>query len=1014
MKKILLLLAGIAVVGIVSSYAQVKTVSGTVINSANRKPLSGVTVVVTGSTLGTITNDQGEYHLNVPEKAKSLTFSFIGMKTERKTITGSEVNAELESTYVGLDEVMVLGYVRKNKNKITGSVVQVDGEDIANIPVTSFDQALQGKVPGLNIFTTSGTPGSVSDIRIRGVGTITAGNSPLFVIDGVPVINEDFSGNGNQSSLSSLAAINSHDIESITVLKDASATSAYGARGSNGVIVVTTKKGKPGKTGFSANASVGFQNNAVTGPLPLTGAQKAELLGEAAFNTFGESNGFTEDEAQNYLTEVLNVSALKNWNGEEGNWDELLQNKNAPVQNYDVSASGGDAISSFYASLGYSNTEATVIGANFERLSAKFNYNRRFSASVNFATNILVSDISQHGIVEPSVYFRNPHMTRYFMSPWIQPYLEDGTLNINPSTSVVNTLYTIKNDILTNDLTRGITNSYLEWKVLENLKIKTLFATDYNITAYHNYVNRIHGDGVNAGGFTNQSVSRNFNFVSQNSLDYNYSRNKHNIFLKAIMEYQENRYNYLSGHGEKFPANGLHYLASAGANFDAGSLFTDWKNVSYLGMVNYDYALKYIADFTYRREGSSKFAPGRRFGNFWSVGAAWNISEEDFLKGNLFIENLKLKAAYGVSGNSAIGINRYQPLLSFDSNYAGEGAIYPGQYGNSALTWEKNQNFNAGVDYALVHGRINGSVSYYRKNTFDLLQDVPLSLTTGHDFVLMNAGAINNNGVEAMLNLTVVRSQEFNLSVSANVATVENEVTELATDAEGNEINIETTTQRVAKGHPVFGWYMREWAGVNSETGSAMWYLNGKGSEVTENYYDPEIQKVWLGSPIPKYTGGFGLHADFKGFFADAALYFAGGHKVYEDFSFFTHHSGIYSTLYYNGVQAMLDRWQQPGDITEVPKVIYGINSDSDISSRFLYDGDYARLKELVFGYRIPKNMSRRIGFDGIILTARGTNLFTWVKDNRLKYDPDVRAGGFTRLNTPPVKSIVFGINLKF
>ena len=1015
MKKILALFFSVFAIGILMSGAQTKSITGRVTSAGSGNPIPGVSVVAKGTTLGTVTNSEGEFLLHLPQSANTLVFSYIGMKPVEKNITGPKVNVALEPQFTGVPEVVVLGYSRKEKDKITGSVVQVEGEEIANVPVTSFEQALHGKVPGLTVFTSSGTPGSLHDIRIRGVGSITAGNSPLFVIDGVPVINEDFSGYENQSSFSSLAALNSSDIESITVLKDASATSAFGARGSNGVIVITTKKGSPGETRFNANATIGFQNNAVEGLKPLTGAQKAELLVEAVNNTFGSDRNFSEEEAIEYLSDELLFTALKNWNGEEGNWYEVLQNKNAPVQDYDISAAGGDEVSSFYVSLGYNKTEATTVGSDFERFTGKLNYQRDFSSVVNFSANVSISSANQNGIVEPSVYFRNPHVTRYLMSPWEQPYLDDGeTLNTNVASSVFNNLYTLKNDILTNNLVRGIANSSIEWKVTEKFSLKSLFAVDYNLAAYHNYVNRNHGDGINAGGFTNQSISRNFNYVSQNSVNYRFNMDEHSFRWKAILEYQENKYNYLSGHGENFTLDGLTYIEVAGSNFDASSFFTDWKHVSYLGILNYDFAEKYLVDLTYRNEGSSKFVPDKRFGSFWSAGSAWNISKEDFLEGKEWVNDLRLKASFGTSGNSAIGINRYQALLSFDANYAGVGAIYPGQFGNPALTWEKNSNLNVGLDFGFINNRFSGSFSWYNKKTSDLLQEVPVSRTSGHPFVMMNAGEMINNGLEALINAAVFRSEEFNFNVTANIATVNNEVTELATDANGEEINIETNSQKVAVGHSVYGWYMREWAGVNTETGNAQWYLNGEGSEITENYSDPNIEKVWQGTPIPKYTGGLSVDADFKGFFANVGFYFAGGHNVYEDFSLFTHHSGKYTLQWYNGVEPMLDRWRQPGDVTDVPKVIYDLNSDSDISSRFLYDGEYVRLKNLVFGYNIPSNVTRDIGFRGITLSVRGTNLFTWVKDKRLKYDPEVSASGLTSLNTPPVKSVVFGVNLKF
>ena len=994
------------------SKAQNQTITGYVTDSNSNLFIPGVSVIVKGTTIGTVTDEKGYYNINVPINNAQLEFSFVGMKTLILPVDGSVVNAVLEPDYVGVDEVVVLGYISKGKNEITGSTVQVDGENVKNIPVVSVDQALQGKVAGLTVSTTSGTPGSVQDIRIRGVNSITAENSPLVVIDGVPVINDNFSYLSILTSLSALSSVNRNDIQSVTVLKDASATSAYGARGSNGVIVITTKKGQTGKTRFNASATLGFQNNATPGLKPLTGDQRAELLLEATYNSFGETYGFSKDEAADFLRNF--TSALDNWDGIDGNWSEALQNKNAPLQSYSVSARGGDNVSSFYASLGYDNMETTVIGGDFKRITSKLDYSRKFSEKVNFSVNASVSNIRQPVYIEQGAYLGNPQFTKYFMSPWEKPFLDDGvTPNTDLNTSVINTVYTIQNDLSENDLTRGMVNSFLTWNILDNLRFRTLYAADYNIAAFHYYQNRLYGDSEEVGGSTQQSVNRNMNWVSQNSLDYLWSRENNTVAVKLLMEYQQNNNNYLYGYGEKFAADGLYYLSSASTNYDASSGFSDWKNLSYLGMINYNYAEKYIADFTFRREGSSKFASGFRFGNFWSVGAAWNMKQEAFLKNAKSIDMLRLRGSYGLSGNSSIGINQYQSLLSYDANYNSEAAVYPGQFGNSNLTWEKNRNLDVGIDYSFFKGRINGSLAWFHKKTFDLLQDVPLSLTTGHSSNLMNVGAMKNKGFEFILNADVVRSSELNISVSANVATVNNEVTELAKDSEGNDINIETDFQKVAVGHPVYGWYMRKWAGVNPDNGDAQWYINGKDGEVTSNYY--EAQESWQGgSGLPTLSGGLLTHFDYKGIFLDVNLYYAGGHKVFEDLSFYTHHSGIYTLTLFNGVEPMMDRWQEPGDITDVPKVVYSINDDSRTSSRFLYDGDYARVKDLVLGYSIPKNLTSYVGFDKVVLSVRGTNLFTWVKDKKLKYDPEVKASGLTQITTPPVKSVVFAVNVNF
>jgi len=1014
MRKIILMFTLISFFGIQSVFAQT-TVNGTVTSADDGSTLPGVSVVIEGTSLGTTTDMDGNFSLSVPSGSTAIVFSFIGMETQTIAFTGqTTINVALVTSALALEEVVVMGYVSRGKNEITGSTVQVTGESIRNVPVVSADQALQGKVAGLTISTSSGTPGATQDIRIRGVGSITAGNDPLIVIDGVPVINDNFTGSTARSSLSALAAINSNDIETITVLKDASATSAFGARGSNGVIVITTKKGKAGDTKFNFSSSYGFQNNAVDGRQPLTGAQREELLLEGIYNTYGADNGFTLDGAYDFMVDNnLDGGRLQNWNGIDGNWGQEVTNNDAAIQNINFSARGGDEKSTFYASLGYNYTEATVIGSDFKRITGQFNYTRNFKDNIKFSTTNSVSNTFQNAFLEQSAYFANPHLTKYFMSPWEQPYTEDGSLNIDLGTSIYNTLYLMENDIQTNDLTRFINNSFVEWEIIPNLKLKSLVALDYNVAAYKSYENRTHGGGVGEGGTSAASIQRNFNYVVQNSVDYNLDINDHSLQFKALMEYQKNKYFYLYGYGENFPADGLTNIASAGANFDASSSFSDWSNLSYLGMVNYNYQGKYIADFTFRREGSSRFSPDLRFGNFGSIGLAWNTKQESFLKDVDFIDNFRLRGSFGYSGSSSISINSYQALLAYDADYADQGAIYPSQFGNGLLTWEKNRNFDIGTDFAFLNNRISGSFAYYNKYTYDLLQDVPLSRTTGHSSQTTNIGEVVNKGIELELTGEIIRTSDFNWSISGNFATVDNEVIALAQDGNGDDINIQTGTRKVEVGQPIYAWFMRKWAGVDPETGEALWYLNGVDGETTNSYYDAE--EAFQGeSAIPKYSGGFSTHVDYKGFYFDASIYFAGGHKVFEDWSRYTHYSGIYTTIYYNGVQAMMDRWQNPGDITDVPKVIYGFNDDSRTSSRFLYDGDYVRLKDIVFGYNIPKSALAAIGFDGANVFVRGTNLFTWVKDDRLVYDPEVRADGFTRLTTPPVKSVVFGVNLNF
>ncbi|HCE57179.1 MAG TPA: SusC/RagA family TonB-linked outer membrane protein [Prolixibacteraceae bacterium] len=996
------------------SFSQNITISGKVSDVSGKTGIAGVTVLIKGTQAGTVTGTNGEFLIKPEQANPMLVFSYVGMKTKEVVADKDYLEVILEPDRIGIDEVIAIGYQSRVKKTITGSVYQVNSELISETPVTSFDQALQGKIPGLVVSSPSGTPGTMQDIRIRGVGSILASNQPLFVIDGVPVINTDFTGEPQRSTLGLLASLSIQDIQSVTVLKDASATSAFGARGSNGVIVITTKNGSYGKTQFSVNSSVGFQNNTTDGLKVLNGIQREELMLEAVHNTFD----VPLDEAYDFLIKNNLTTTLKTWvetyNRNESNWKDLLTNKNAMVQNYSISASGSDGDSRYYASLGYNNTESTVIENDFSRISGRLGYQRNFTPEILFSANIMVSNTRQDAILEQSAYYGNPVSTRYLMSPWEQAYLADGkTINTATTSSFYNALYLMENDLYENDLTRGLLSSSLEWKITNQLSFKTLYSGDYNIAAFHAYQNRVHGDGKPKGGSAIQSVIRNYNWVSQNSLDYLFLTGENNLAFKILVEYQENRNNSLSGSGEKFPANGLYYLSSASSNLDANAAYSNWKNLSYLGMVNYNFKDKYIVDLTFRNEGSSLFAPGMRHGNFWSGGTAWNVSEEKFMAGIRNLNVLRLRVSYGLSGNSAIGVNQYQALLSYDRSYAGEGAVYPKQIGNPELTWEKNRNFDAGFDYSFFDGRLKGFGSWYHRYTFDLLQMVPLSHTTGHEAMLMNVGSLVNRGFEGEVTGEIINVDNFSFSAGVNFATVENEVKELAKDAAGNEINIENATRKVATSHPLYGWYMRKWAGVNPENGKPQWFVNGIDGEVTESYN--AAKKEWQGeSAMPKVTAALTTHTGYRNFYIDVNFYYAGGHKIYEDLSILTHHSGYYTFVFYNGTEKLMDRWQNPGDVTDIPKVVYGASDDSKESTRFLLDGDYIRMKDLVLGYRVPEKVIKQIGFENIDIYLRGTNLLTYAKEKNLEYDPETGADGMTRFTTPPVKSIVFGINLNF
>jgi len=1014
--------------------AQVQQITGTVTSSEDGLGVPGVSIVVKGTTYGSITDLDGNYTLAVPEDAVALIFSFVGMKTQDINIDGREtIDVVMDPDVFGLEEVIVLGYTTRGKNQITGSTVQIAAEELKDIPVTSIDQALQGKVAGLVINTTSGTPGAIQQIRIRGISSMDATNDPLIVIDGVPVIQGNISGSTERSSLSSLAALNSNDIASVTVLKDASATSAYGARGSNGVIVITTKKGRIGKTKFNLSTSYGFQNKATPGREVFTAAERFMLYKEGLFNSNGVAWGvstpdeaYIEAQSRGYGGTVI----YDDWISRgmpEGNWKEAVENKNAPIYNVSLSASGGDDVSSFYTSLSYMNNEAVVIGNLFERITYSLNYNRNFSDKIRFSTTNTVSYTNQDEIfLEASAYYANPLAAEYFMDPTKPPYNDDGSINITNLGTNYTWLYLHDHNEEWNHMLRTMSNSFFEWEIIDKLKFKTLVAFDYVLGHYKSYGNKVHGDSYQEGGTSYASLDQDFNAVFQNSLDYNLTfLDNHRIDFKALVEFQKYSSWFLDAYGEKFVTEGLTNIASAGTNFDGSSNFSDWMNLSYLGMINYSYMGKYIVDLTYRREGSSRFGPEERFGNFWAVGAAWNITQENFMAGVSFVNNLRLRGSYGVSGNSGVGLNAYQVLFNYTSDYGGLGAVTPAGFGNIALTWEKNRNYDIGVDFALFNNRVGGQVSYFNKETFDLLQDVPLSITTGHGSKTQNIGTMVNKGIEAIINADIVRSSDFNISMSFNFATLNNEVTKLAKDPFGDDINITGGSKKVEVGHTYNEWFLKEWGGVNPDDGLPFWYVNEHDPD--GNIVDPEAttdninnaERAYTGkSAIPTYSGGAGIHLEYKGIYTDVNVYVAGGHEIMESWDHYAWDNGRYTTELFNGVRELLTRWQKPGDITNVPKFQHAYRPQNAVntSTRNVFDGDYLRLKDVVLGYNLPNSLTSKLKISGASVYVRGTNLFTYAFDEEMRngYDPEVQADGFTGLETPQIKSIIFGLNLNF
>lgn len=998
------------------SYAQEKPLKGVVFEE--KSPLPGVTVVIKGTTKGTQTDLYGNYSIIVKE-GDLVSFSFIGLEdVVYKVGTANTYNVTMKTVESTLEEVVVLAYGQvKVKNQVTGNAVSIKGDVIGATPMASANQALQGRVAGLQISTTSGSPGAKQNIRIRGQNSITATNEPLYVIDGVPMYDGDFSG-GNQgtispsTSLSLLATVNPTDIESITVLKDAGTTAMYGARGTNGVILITTKRGKTGATKFSINTHLGFQNSAVKGPRLLTSNEKEEIFLDGLYNTFGKSEGFSRDEAERYaLTNFSTAGNYGNWidAGRPNNtWSEYVKNRDAPMTSLNFSATGGSERHNFYASLSRDQIEGTVIGVDFKRIGASLSFMQKITDKIEFNTSIKVTNTKQNGILEGGNYLSNPNYVKLVMNPWHPLYNPDGSYFF-PDSGYHNVIYTTKHNQTLNDVTRVINSSAISYVITNDLKFTSSIAFDYTLADFSQYRNPIHGDGKNYSGTAAKAVRTNFGYVVQNGFDYKfYLGDNHQFNTKILMEYQKSKRGNLVSTGQII-LEGFHSLEAAAANKDTTYEFLDDANLGYVGMINYNYQNRFLIDLTGRREGSSKFT--NPIGYFYSVGGAWNMHLENWMANQQTISTLRFRGSFGTNGNSQISPNQYVRRANIAS-YDKEAALVPVQIGGP-IGWEKQQKTDFGFLLGLFKDRLTVGATYYNSKTSDLLYNKALSKMSGFESQLMNMGEMNNRGVELEFNLGIVQSIDLTVSLGASFGTVHNRITKMPI-IEGGEIKDYKLYTADVKGHTASEWYMPTWAGVDPQTGQPTWY--DANNNATSDYSKAE-SRFQGASALPKFTGGASLHVNYKGFYFDGLFTFSGGHKIYEKYAPQTMRTtgAIVSS---NASAEILDRWQKPGDITNVPLVEYtatdGNRNFTNPSTRFLHDGDYIRLKNATVGYNFNSPVTKMLGLDSLTLAVIGTNLWTWVKDKGLKYDPEVDTTGFISVATPPIKSIVFSVNIKF
>jgi TonB-dependent starch-binding outer membrane protein SusC len=1000
MKKILLSLSAFLFVLVMGAFthvsAQTGSLTGTVTDDGTGETLIGATVLIEELERGAPTDFEGNYRIdNIPVGTYTVRVSYIGYRTvtEQVNIQAGEnvFDLELELDAAGLDEVVVTGLATIDRQAYTGSASTVRSDRFENVPVSSVDQALQGSASGLTVSASSGTPGATQNIRIRGISSVNAGVDPLYVIDGVPVVSGSNAASGATSSLGVLSNINPNDIESITVLKDAASTAPYGARGSNGVIVITTKSGAEGRTEYSASAQLGINNRAVPGE----GAMSAPEYDDLVQQTFGVSI----------------------WDGEtDTDWGDVVRNDNALQQEYTLSARGGNETTNFYVSGGIMGQEGPIIGSSLDRYSGTIDIRHRFDDRVRLSNSLTGSFVEQDGILEGAGYFGSPILAEYFMLPIDAAFNEDGTANIDDlSVAIFNPVYIQENDINRKRNYRILNNTTLDVNLMDNLAFSSKFSIDYLETVEKYYRNRQHGDGLANNGSVEDMNNRNINMVWQNSIEYLWDLDQNNSFtFRGISETQKNNFEYLYAYGTGFAADGLTTLNTAANPQSINGITTDWGVQSFTGLVNYGWNNRLYSDISIRREGNSRFSDEERWGTFWSAGLAYILTEEDFFRDLDWLDYLRVRTSYGKTGNADIGLNNFQALTGF-SSYNNLPIMQASQLGNPGLTWETAYSLDLSLEYEMFDF-LSGSVTFFRRDSEDLLFDVPLSRTTGHTSQTQNVGELYNQGIELDINMNLVRTQNISWSLGGNMTAVENEVTALPTDADGNPITIITGTRYVAvEGYAVNTWYMREWAGVDPDNGDPLWYMDdGNGGRTTTNTWNEATEYSQDANAQPTLFGGINTRFDIFDFYVSANLYYAFGHKVYDGWANYMRSDGQFVGAF-GQYARQADRWQEPGDIAENPLPVAGGNRNSNqASTRFLYDGDHLRLTDLSIGYNIPPQALESVGLTSATLFFQGRNLWTYVFDDDLKMDPDVNPSGFLDLFAPPMKSVTFGVKFNF
>ncbi len=1045
MKKSILIALVLLLVN--SAMAQVR-VTGTVTSSEDGSAVPFATILVKGLRgVGAATDLDGKFTIESVAPDAVLVFSYIGFVTQEIPVNGrSQINVALNPDLTRLDEVMVVAYGTSTKGTFTGAASVVKNDALKDVPSVSFENALNGRVAGMQITTLSGQAGSTSSIRIRGIGSMNASNEPLYVIDGVPAV----SGSSGQmsdylyTSNNVMSTINPNDIEAITVLKDAAASALYGSRAANGVILVTTKKGKQGKPVVNFKSSVGITPDwAYNNWDPANTDQQIEMYYENFYNAGIYYEGRTPQVSSERALAQLNKRFNKHGYtfsapdhsinsltvggdraGQYFDWEDALF-RTAVYQTYDLSVSGASETTNYYTSIAYTKENGRVTTNDFDRITGRVNLTQKVGKIAEFATNINIANSNKTGFNDTRNLGGNPFLqVRNLMwgMYWPTDYQTGDPYTARYGSYAYNPLYYDEQWDNYSKTLRLSASESVSIKFTPDLTFKSILSYDNSNTRDHLYYSPVHYNGSSSNGRVVEMNTIVNKLVSSSTLNFNKDfADKHNVGILVGWEAEENKVDFVRAEGSDLPTTALTTVNTAGV-LDANAYYWGSTMLSFLSRAEYNYDNKYYVSGSFRRDGSSRLGPDTRWGNFWSVAGSWRIDREPFMANADIISSLRLRASYGVNGTLPSSNYGWRSLTTYRNKYMElpGGAI--STVADASLSWETSYTSNIALEFGLMDQRITGTIEYFNRDSKDLLQDVPISRVTGFYSTLQNIGEINNKGIEIELYGDIIKTQDLTWSAGITASHTSSTVTKLYGGQ--NIIWWEPTggdsrTKFIYKeGESTLAIYGKEWAGVEDETGKNLWFLNNDetpdlmvdGRPAT--YDHNKVDEIILGDVHPTLFGGINTNLDWKGLSVGLGFIYKIGGNTYDAFSRDVAEDGYYWERIMSQEQYD-NRWTPENKTASLPmRVAVDLTDALQRSSRHMHPADYIRLKSVNVGYTIPKNIVSKLAISNARVYFTGMNLWTWAKHDT--YDPEVNEYGSKGWEIPIGKTYTFGIELTF